>query len=72
MALLELTDISKSFGGVQALRDVDFTLKAGEIHGLAGGGAGESAMMKIIAGVQWRPFGDHACRREGGPFPLLP
>ena len=35
-ALLELTDISKSFGGVQALRAVDFTLNAGEIHGLVG------------------------------------
>ncbi|HEY4806359.1 MAG TPA: sugar ABC transporter ATP-binding protein [Roseiarcus sp.] len=52
MALLELTDISKSFGGVQALRNVDFTLNAGEIHGLAGeNGAGKSTMMKIISGV---------------------
>src|SRR3984957_8209274 len=52
MALLELTDISKAFGGVQALRNVDFTLNAGEIHGLAGeNGAGTSTMMKIIAGV---------------------
>ena len=52
MALLELTDISKSFGGVQALRNVDFTLNAGQIHGLAGeNGAGKSTMMKIIAGV---------------------
>src|ERR1700723_592998 len=52
MALLELSDISKAFGGVQALRDVDFTLNAGEIHGLAGeNGAGKSTMMKIISGV---------------------
>src|SRR6202046_5627666 len=52
MALLELTDISKAFGGVQALWNVDFTLNAGQIHGLAGeNGAGKSTMMKIIAGV---------------------
>jgi ribose transport system ATP-binding protein len=52
MALLEMTGVSKSFGGVQALRSVDFTLSAGQIHGLAGeNGAGKSTMMKIIAGV---------------------
>jgi ribose transport system ATP-binding protein len=50
--LLELAGVSKSFGGVKALRDVDFTLRAGEIHGLVGeNGAGKSTMMKIIAGV---------------------
>lgn len=50
--LLELIGISKSFGGVHALRDVDFSLYPGEVHGLVGeNGAGKSTMMKIIAGV---------------------
>ncbi len=64
MALLELTDVSKSFGGVQALREVDFTLLPSQIHGLAGeNGAGKSTMMKIIAGVH--PADSGQMRVEG-------
>ncbi len=65
-ALLELRDIRKSFGGVAALSDVDFTLRAGEIHGLVGeNGAGKSTLMKIIAGVHAEYQG--TMRIDGAP-----
>ncbi len=50
--LLKMLGISKSFPGVQALRSVDFYLKRGEVHVLAGeNGAGKSTLSKIISGV---------------------
>ena len=50
--LLEMKAVTKAFGGIAALKDVDFSIQPGEIHGLVGeNGAGKSTMMKIIAGV---------------------
>ena len=51
MALLELRDIAKQFGAIEALRGVDLALEPGEVLGLMGdNGAGKSTLMKIIAG----------------------
>jgi len=64
--LLELTGISKTFGGVTALSNVDFSLRQGEIHGLVGeNGAGKSTLMKIIAGVHTDYDGE--MRLDGHP-----
>jgi len=51
MSILKLENISKSFGAVQALDDVNLSLDAGEVLGLMGdNGAGKSTLVKIIAG----------------------
>ena len=50
-SVLKLENISKNFGGVEALSDVDMSLQKGECLGLMGdNGAGKSTLIKIIAG----------------------
>ena len=55
MAVLELTNISKHFGAIQAVNDVSLSIEAGQVVGLMGdNGAGKSTLVKMIAG-NFRP-----------------
>lgn len=57
--VLELKNISKSFPGVKALDNVNFSLKKGTVHVLCGeNGAGKSTLMKIIDGIYQADEGD--------------
>ena len=56
--VLELEDVTKSFGAVVALRSASLTVDAGSIHALIGeNGAGKSTLIKIVAGVHRRDSG---------------
>ncbi|HTR13214.1 MAG TPA: ATP-binding cassette domain-containing protein [Roseiarcus sp.] len=57
MSLLELKDVRKTFGAIEALRGVTFSVEEGSVVGLVGdNGAGKSTLMKTITGV-YRPDG---------------
>ncbi len=59
--LLECAGVSKAFGGIQALDDVEFRVKHGEVHALIGGnGAGKSTLMKIVMGLHKADQGEIA------------
>ncbi|SHJ19576.1 sugar ABC transporter ATP-binding protein [Thermoclostridium caenicola] len=56
--VLSMRNISKSFPGVRALQNVDFTLRKGEIHALMGeNGAGKSTLIKVLTGVHPKDSG---------------
>jgi ribose transport system ATP-binding protein len=56
---VEMLGICKSFGGVDALKSVDFRVRPGEIHALMGeNGAGKSTLIKILAGACLKDSGE--------------
>jgi ABC-type sugar transport system ATPase subunit len=57
--LLEVEQLSKSYFGVQALKEVNFSLRPGEVHALVGeNGAGKSTLVKIVTGVVKKDTGE--------------
>jgi ABC-type sugar transport system ATPase subunit len=65
-ALLTLSKVSKSFAGITVLKDVDFDVRAGEVHALMGeNGAGKSTLIKVIAGVHAPDAGSISIGGEG-------
>jgi D-xylose transport system ATP-binding protein len=67
--LLELRGVSKSFGSVQALTDVDFEVRTGEVMALVGdNGAGKSTLIKCIAGIH--PMDEGEIIFEGEPVTI--
>lgn len=58
-ASLRMTGISKAFGPVRALRDVDLSVSGSEVHGLLGGnGAGKTTLMNVLYGL-YQPDAGH-------------
>lgn len=65
MAILEIRNVTKQFGGLTALNDVSFQVEEGEIRGLIGpNGAGKSTMFKNIAGFYKPTYGNIVYRKQ--------
>jgi D-xylose transport system ATP-binding protein len=68
--VIELKNVKKSFGPVEVLRDVNFTVRAGEVTALVGdNGAGKSTLIKGLAGIQ--PYDQGTILFEGKPVEFI-
>ena len=66
MALLEVKNIYKSFGGVKAIQNFSIEANAGEIHGIIGpNGAGKTTIFNTISGVYTADQGTVVAGRQG-------
>jgi ABC-type branched-subunit amino acid transport system ATPase component len=71
MALLELLNVTKAFGGLNAVDDVSFSVERGELVGLIGAnGAGKTTLFSVIAGNLKPTAGD--IRLDGKSIANLP
>ena len=69
---LEISKVSKHFGGVKALSEVDLTVRAGEVHGLLGqNGSGKSTLIKILAGYHGADGGEITMFGEPVSLPIV-
>ena len=67
--LLEMRNIVKEYGGVAALKDINFDLRRGEVHAILGeNGAGKSTLVKILSGVVTPSKGE--IRLDGRRVPI--
>jgi ribose transport system ATP-binding protein len=70
---LEVSELSKSFGGVHALDGVDLRVESGEVHGLLGeNGSGKSTLIKVLAGYHAPDSGELRVYGEPVKLPLRP
>ena len=71
--MVELTGVSKRFGGARALIDVDLRIEPGEVHGLLGqNGSGKSTLLKVLSGFHDPDAGTLTVRGEPVGLPLAP